>query len=289
MKSINKRLLYFLYLMAVAVFCLYFLFPSDAVKNYISHKVNQSIDGVQVSMDHVKPNFPPGLSFSAVLFSQGTKPLFEINRLKIVPDYASLLSLKRVFLFEGESYDGSVKGKATISGPKGKQILKINTQFSGIQLNQIAAIPEAARGMISGLLGGNVNYRKTPQQGEGVVAELLLTGAEIRPPEALAQLKSLHFSRVETSASFTGHQLKIEKCTLKGKQLDGKMSGAIQIATPFEKSVFDLKGTLKPHHLFLSGLGKKMMAIMFPNLNLSGKGLPFRIKGSMAKPSFAFN
>jgi len=289
MKSIKKRFLYAFYLIALMVFCLYFLFPSDAVKNYISDTVNQTADGIIISIDHVKPAFPPGLTLHAVLLSQETQPLFGIKRLNIAPVYGSLLSPKKIFIFEGESYDGNLKGQTLISGSKEKRQLKIDAVFSGIQIKKIAAIPNAARQMISGRLGGKMNYQKNPTQGEQVDAELILSGTEIHLPEALLQLKSLNFSKIEARASFANHKLQIRECTAKGHQIDMEISGTIQIGTPFEKSILDLKGTIKPHHLFLSGLGKTMTKLLFPNKNISEKGLPFQINGPLDRPSFGFN
>ncbi len=289
MKSIKKRLLYFIYLMGVMAFSLYFLFPSDAIKNYISDTVNQTADGIIISIDHVKPVFPPGLALHAVLLSQGTQPLFGVKRLNIIPVYRSLLSPNKVFNFEGESYDGNLKGQTLISGSKAKRQLKIEAEFSGIQIKKIAAIPNAARRMISGLLGGKMNYQKNPTQGEQVEAELILSGTEIGLPEAFLKLKSLNFSKIEARASFANHQLQIRECTARGHQIDLEITGTIRIRDNLEKSVFNLKGTIRPHHLFLSGLGKTMTKLIFPNKNISEKGLPFQIKGSLEEPSFGFN
>ena len=280
---------YFFYLMGVLAVSLYFLFPSDAVKNYISDTVNRTADGIIISIDHVKPAFPPGLALQAVLLSQGTQPLFGVKRLNIVPVYGSLLSPNKVFNFEGESYDGNLEGQTLISGSKEKRQLKIEVVFSGIQIKKIAAIPNAARRMISGLLGGKMDYKKNPTQGEQVDAELILSGTEIQLPEAFLQLKSLNFSKIEARASFANHKVQIRECTARGPQIDLEITGTIRIRDNFEKSVLNLKGTIKPHHLFLSGLGKTMTKLIFPNKNISEKGLPFQIKGSLDKPSFRFN
>ncbi len=289
MKSIKKRLFYFFYLMGVMAFSLYFLFPSDAVKNYISDTVNQTAGGIIISIDHVKPAFPPGLILHEVLLSQGTQPLLGVKRLKIVPVYRSLLSPKKIFIFEGESYDGNLKGQTLISGRKEKRQLKIEAEFSGIQIKKIAAIPNVARGMISGRLGGKINYQKSPTQGEQVDAELILLDTEIRLPEVFLQLKSLNFSKIEARTSFANHNLQIRECTATGHQIDLEITGTIRIRDNLEKSVLNLKGTIKPHHLFLSGLGKTMTKLIFPNKNISEKGLPFQIKGSLDQPSFGFN
>lgn len=289
MKSIKKRLFYFFYLMGVLAFSLYFLFPSEAVKNYISDAVNQTADGIIISIDHVKPAFPPGLTLHAVLLSQATQPLYGIKRLNIVPVYRSLLSPKKIFIFKGESYDGNLKGQTLISGSKKKRQLRIDAEFSGIQIKKIAAIPNTARQMISGLLGGKMNYQKNSNQGEQVDAELILSGTEIRLPEAFLQLKSLKFNKLEARASFVNHKLQIKECTARGHQIDMEITGTIRIRDNFEKSVLNLKGTIKPHHLLLSGLGKTMTKLLFPNKNISEKGLPFQIKGPLERPSFEFN
>lgn len=69
--------------------------------------------------------------------------------------------------------------------------------------------------------------------------------------------------------------------------MDGSLSGAVQIKTPFEKSQLQITGVvyLKPE--FLSRLKASFIGAGIPSQKTEGGGMPFQITGTLEVPLFS--
>ena len=100
MKNIPKWLLYSIYILVATVFFIYYLFPSDKVKNYIASGFNGLNSNVNISIDHVRPAFPPGLKLYKVNFYHMDNTLLETEQIKVVPNLLSLFRSKGIFFLK---------------------------------------------------------------------------------------------------------------------------------------------------------------------------------------------
>ncbi|MEW5909858.1 MAG: type II secretion system protein GspN, partial [Thermodesulfobacteriota bacterium] len=108
---------------------------------------------------------------------------------------------------------------------------------------------------------------------------------ELDPP--WMTLGSLQFKSVDTELKYQSQTLMIRQCFFKGPQLDGRISGSILLNQEIGKSVLNLYGKVKPHHLLIAGLGKEAGAILF-SMNKSEQNLiSFKISGTLNKPNFS--
>jgi hypothetical protein len=74
--------------------------------------------------------------------------------------------------------------------------------------------------------------------------------------------------------------LSLKKCILKGKQLNGEISGVISIKEPVMQSELNLSVTVQPQNDFLKNMPS---GLIFGNL--SGKnGFSFKVIGTIEKP-----
>jgi type II secretion system protein N len=106
MKNTPKWLLYSIYVLAVVVFFIYYLFPSDKIKNYVTSGVNRFNPNINISIDHIRPAFPPGLKLYKVNFYNMDSTLLETDQIKVVPNFLSLFRSKIIFFFKGKAYSG---------------------------------------------------------------------------------------------------------------------------------------------------------------------------------------
>ena len=97
MKNTPKRLLYGLYVLAAIVFFIYYLFPSDKIKNYVISGFSKINPTINISIDHIRPAFPPGLKLYKVSFYHMDNTLLETEQIKVVPNFLSLFRAKRIF------------------------------------------------------------------------------------------------------------------------------------------------------------------------------------------------
>ena len=205
MNNSKKWLLCSIYIIVVGVFLIYYLFPSDAVKKYIAFNLNRANPELNITIDNIKPVFPPGLRLYNVSIYRLSNLLLEAKQIKITPGLLSLFRPKTTFFFKAEAYEGL--------------------------------------------------------------------------------LESFSFKSIVAEVAMNNQKIQISNCIIKGDQADGMISGSVNLKNPLGKSVLDLTGTIKPHHLLIENLQKS-----FPVKSLlkTGKScLPIRLYGTIDQPGFS--
>ena len=205
MKNAGKWLLCSIYIIVITALFIYYLFPSDAVKKYIAFNLNRANPELNITIDNIKPVFPPGLRLYNVSLYRLSNLLIEAEQIKITHGLLSLFRPKTTFFFNAEAYEGI--------------------------------------------------------------------------------LKSFSFESIAADIAMNNQKIQINECIIKGKHADGRISGSVSLKNPLGKSVLNLAGTIKPHHLLIENLQN-----IFPVKSLlkTGKGgLSIRLYGTIAQPDFS--
>jgi type II secretion system protein N len=287
MNNTRKWLPYFLFILAVTAFFIYFLFPSDKIKNLITVHFNKTYPGINIAVDYVKPAFPPGLRLYNVNFYHTHDPLFRMEQIKIAPGLLSLFRSKIIFCFKGSAYTGILEGKGefTKNGPD----VMIDGKLSGIRIKKISAIKDFIGRNISGVLDGNFTYRNQKESGDNLKAELIISNGQLELLTPLFQLESLPFKTITAELAMKNMNLQIKKCIIHGDQMDGSISGSVTLKNPPGQSYLKLSGTIKPHPLFLEELGNDLSANLLPKKIFGKNGIHIRIYGTLDNPRFFLN
>ena len=140
MKLSKPTLLYAAYFIGVTVFFLYYLFPSEAVKDYVSYKINQAIPGINVTIDRVSPALPPGIKLQDVGITHGRRALIHIDSIKVMPGLLSFFSSKKTAKFKGRVNAGDLHGWVEAVHRDGRRAETIEGTLSGIQVQHIPAL-----------------------------------------------------------------------------------------------------------------------------------------------------
>ncbi len=147
---------------------------------------------------------------------------------------------------------------------------------SAVQADQIRILPK----LVSLLQDRN----KHPLSARLVIAE-------IRMELPLPVVSSFQFKQIKTDIDLQGEKLDITAFTAEGAQMDGSLSGGIQVKTPFEKSQLQIAGVvyLKPE--FLARLKASFLGAGIPNQKTEDGGQnifwPFQITGTLEAPLFS--
>ena len=287
MNNTRKWLPYFLFILAVTAFFIYFLFPSDKIKNLITVHFNKTCPGINIAVDYVKPAFPPGLRLYNVNFYHTHDPLFRMEQIKITPGLLSLFRSKIIFCFKGSAYTGILEGKGefTENGPE----VMIDGKLSGIRIKKISAIKDFIGRNISGVLDGNFTYRNQKESGDNLKAEFIISNGQLELLTPLFQLESLPFKKITAELAIKNMNLQIKKCIIHGDQMDGSISGFVTLKNPPGQSYLKLSGTIKPHPLFLEELGNDLSANLLPKKIFGKNGIHIRIYGTLDNPRFFLN
>lgn len=286
MNNIRKWLPYFLFVIAVTAFFIYYLFPSEKVKNYITFNLNKSYPGINIAIDHVKPAFPPGLRLYNVRFYMHDL-LFRSEQIKIAPGLLSLFRSKVIFFFKGRAYTGILEGKGEFN--KNRPKVMIEGKLSGMQIKEISTVKDFIGRNVSGVLDGKFTYRNENESGDNLKAELIISDGELELLVPVFKLRSVPFSRIAADLAMKNRKLQIKKCIIKGDQMDGSISGTVTLKNNPGQSYLKLSGTIKPHKLFIEKLGQDLPANLLPEKIFGKDGVRIRVYGTIDKPRFFLN
>jgi type II secretion system protein N len=287
MSNTRKWLPYFLFIIGVTAFFIYYLFPSDKIKTYITVHFNKTYPGINIALDHVKPAFPPGLRLYNVNFYHAHDPLFRMEQIKISPGLLSLFGSKINFSFKGSAYTGILEGKGEFT--KNTPEVMIDGTLSGIRIKEISAIKDFIGRNISGVLDGNFRYRNKKESGNNLKAQLIISNGQLEMVTPLLQLESLAFNKITAELAMKNMNLNIKKCIINGDQMDGSISGSVTLKNPPGQSYLKLSGTIKPHPLFLEKLGNDLQANLLPKKIFGKNGVHIRIYGTLDTPRLFLN
>jgi type II secretion system protein N len=287
MNNTRKWLPYFLFILGVTAFFIYFLFPSDKLKNYITVHVNKTYPGINIKVEQVKPAFPPGLRLYNVNFYHIHDPLFKMEQIKISPGWLSLFRTKIIFFFKGSAYTGMLEGRGEFT--KNTPELMIDGKLSGIRIKEISAIKDVIGRNISGVLDGNFTYRNEKESGKDLKAELVISNGQLELVTPLLQLESFAFKKITAELAMNNMNLTIKKCIITGDQMDGTISGSVTLKNTPGQSYLKLSGTIKPHPLFIEKLENDLPANLLPKKIFSKNGVKIRIYGTLDNPRLFLN
>jgi len=286
MKITKKLLLYFIYIVAATVFFLYYLFPSDAAKKYVAFQLNKVNPDFSLTIDHIQPVLAPGIRFYTVSLYHLGDSLVDAEQITIIPGLQSLFRSKATVSFRGKAYEGTIEGKADITKKTSDREVAIDANFSGIRIEESPALQNLIDRSISGVLEGKVTLSRKGPSRKGS-AKLTLSDCKVELLSPLINLDQLTFGSIKVDVSINKQTIQIKQCIFKGQQMDGRISGSVTLKKPFEKSVLNLSGVLKPHHFFLADLKKSLPANLFPKKRPGSSGYPIRLTGTLDKPGFA--
>jgi len=282
----SKRVLYSIYIVVATLVFSYYLFPADAVKRYIIFNIDRASLDINVTIDQINPVFPPGLKLQTIRFDHISGLFLRAEQVNIFPKILSLFGPKTTFLFKGSAYKGSSEGRIDITKKKSAHQVTINAKLSGMQLKDISAIKTLTGREIKGLLEGSITLSNKKSGGTGN-ARLVVSDGNVELLMPVLNLETVAFSTLAANVSLDDRQFKIKQCTVKGDQIDARLSGSVVLKDPLGKSIVNLTGTLKPHKAFLAKLRQDLPEKFIPKKVFSKYGFSFRIRGTLDKPGFS--
>lgn len=288
MKPTKKTLLYTAYIIGITVFFLYFLFPSEAIKNYVAYKISRVNPGTRVTIDHISPVLPPGIKLHDVGIAQGNKALIELDSVKITPGLLSFFSSTKTARFKGRVKAGTVHGWAEVDSRSDQRTEKIEGTISGVQVQGIPALQRLTAHKISGTLGGDFMITGTGPN-RSMTGKLTLSDCRIDFDQPVIGQPSLGFRNVEADLVLNKGTLVIKKCSARGNQLDADISGSIALNQDSRQNALNLNGSVTPHHGFLAKIENSIPAGFLRQKKAGKTAISFIIGGTVEAPDFKLN
>lgn len=288
MKLSKKTLLYAAYIIGITAFFLYYLFPSDTVKMYLTYRLSQGDPDLAVTIDDVSPAFPPGIRLHDVVIAYRNETLIDLDSLKLMPELISLFAGKTNVNFKGRVNAGELSGQAELYTNSKTQSVKIDGKLSGIQVQKLPALQRLTTHKISGGLGGDFTYAATGPN-RSLTSKLTVSDCRIELDSPVFSQKSLGFKDITADLTLNKETLIIKNCSAKGNQLDVNITGTIALNGAGGQNTLNLNGSVTPHHTLLAKI-EKSIPIDFLKRKKSGKAaIPFKISGTLDNPGFSLN
>ncbi|MGD9362851.1 MAG: type II secretion system protein GspN [Desulfobacterales bacterium] len=288
MKISKKSIFYTIYIIAITVIFLYFLFPSDTLKTYLAYRLSQGNPDVTVTIDRVSPVIPPGISLYNVAIAHQNKPLVDLEKLKLMPGILSLFSDKTTVNFKGYLNEGTINGRAELDDHSGAQEVTCDGRISGLQVEGIPALQRLPADKIAGVLNGNFTLANVGSD-RSLTGKLTLSKSKIELKKAVFNVKSLEFRDIDADLIVKNDTLTINQTKARGNQLDADLSGKIALAGQSGKQAMNLSVSVTPHHLLLAKIEKNIPMDFLRNKKAGEAAISFKIDGTLDNPNFSLN
>lgn len=285
MKISKKPLLYAIYIIAITGFFLYYLFPSDTLKTYLTFRLSQGHPDITVTIDRISPVIPAGVNLHDVGIVHQNNALIDLDSLKIMPEILSLFSAKSTVNFKGRVNSGTFSGRAEIDDNSGGQQIKGDGRISGVQILGIPALERLPADNISGVLTGNFTYANTGPN-RSMEGKLTLSQCRIELNKPVFNLDSLEFRDINADLILKNDTLTIKRTRAKGNQLDADLTGTIALTG---QTALNLTVSVTPHHLLLAKIEKTIPMDFLRNKKAGKAAISFKVNGTLDEPGFSLN
>ena len=287
-KPSKKTLLYTAYIIGITVIFLYYLFPSDAVRDYVIYEIARGNPGVRVTINRVSPVLPPGIKLHDVGIAHRNRAMVDLDNVKITPGLLSLFSSTKTARFKGRVHGGTVNGWAQVDSRENQQAEKIIGTLSGIRVQGIPALKHLGAYKISGNLGGDFTIGNTGSS-RSMTGKLILADCRIDFDQPIIGQSSLRFKSINADLVLNKGTLVIKNFSARGKQLNADISGTIALNRGGRGNVLNLNGSVTPHHGFMAKIGNSIPADLLQQKKAGKTTISFIIGGTLEAPDFRLN
>jgi len=289
---------YVVYTLGAFMFFLYLLFPGEKLATRLSQALNQSLEPVEISMGDLQWHPPLGLGGGGIVIAFPDKGQVVLDHLWLKPVLTTLLSESSALKFDIELYKGTASGilKAPFSLEQGlgtdfKSVPKmpylVDAQFDDISIEEFQYATGQGNFTVSCLAGGRLTLSRSPDRGVGGTGEIRISNCAIDITHGILSsmgIPGVNFVTVKITYRLEDNRLEVLGCRATGPEMTLTVSGKIALNSPLSKSQLDLKGRLQPDAGYLSGLSNLPPMVSGLLGRFKGKGLPFKIKGTLDRP-----
>ena len=293
---------YVAYTLGAFVLFLYLLFPGEKLATRLSQTLNQSLESVEISVGDLQWHLPLGLGGDAIVVSFPDKSRVVLDHLWLKPVLTTLFNESPALKFHMELYKGTASGilKSPFSLAQGLNVLLgtdfkyipkmpylVDAQFDDINIEKFQYATGQGDITVSCIAGGRLTLSRSQDRGMGGTGEIMISNCAIDIAHGILSsmgIPGVNFKTVKITYRLAEDRLEILGCRAMGPEMTLTVSGKITLKSPLSTSRLDLKGRLQPDAGYLSGLSNLPPMVSGLLGRFKGKGLPFKIKGTLDRP-----
>ena len=287
MNNKKRLIIYVLWGISSTLLFLYALFPSSLLKQIVTGALKNHAQEYKIEFKDIRPSFPPGLKLTKVDFFYQERELLQADYLKVTPALLSLVSDRKRISLKASSLGGVLQTAVSYKDRPGAPDLFIKTNIDAVQLDKLP-LREALQGVtLKGSLDFSGEFDISAQRVKKGEISLHLKSVMVNMKSKLPGVDSLSFDAIQIMGDILDNRLEIKKGTVSGKEVEGEITGAIDLKAPLEASLLSLKGTVKPRQEFLKRIGKRFPVGLLFGKAVKKNGIPFSVRGTIQEPDFS--
>ena len=284
---------YVVYTLGAFVLFLYLQFPGEKLATRLSQALNQSLESVEISVSDLKWHLPLGLAGDAIVVSFPDKSRVVLDHLWLKPMVTTIFNESPALKFHIELYKGTASGilKAPFSLEQGLNRMPstylVDAQYDDIRIENFLYATGQGDITLSCLAGGKLTFSKSQDRGMGGTGDIMISNCAIDIAHGILSsmgIPGVNFTTVKITYRLEDTRLEILGCRAVGPEMTLTVSGKIALNSPLSTSNLDLKGRLQPDAGYLSGVSNLPPMVSGLLGRFKGKGLPFKIKGTLDRP-----
>ena len=292
-KSRKKWVAYTLYGILLALGLLYYRFPSEAFQGFLQARVEKVNPQLALSMERVSPSFTFGLKFLEPELHLKTTPqklLFKADRLLVRPTIGSLFRDEWTFCYKALAYNGVFEGCTSVAKEGNDAPFQSSLVLKDVPMGEDNPLKEVIGRNLEGVLNGTVTYSgqsKSLIRGTGEV-DLRLSEGRIELVEPIMSLDGIGFHEVLIKMSLNNRKLNLTRVALRGTNMNGTLTGVVNLNGEITRSSLNLRGTLEPFADFIKDLTDSPDTVRLIRQRLKRGKITFVIRGTLGEPNFRF-
>lgn len=292
-KSGKKWIGYTLYGIVLALGLLYYRFPSEALQGFLQARIEKINPQLSFSMERVSPSFTFGLKFlepELLLKTTPQKPIFKADRLLIRPSIGSLFRDEWTFCYKALAYKGVFEGCTSVAKEKKEAAFQASLVLKDVPMGADNPLKEFIGRNLEGVLNGTITYKgqsKSLIRGTGEV-DLRLSEGRMELVQPIMSLEGIGFHEVLIKMTLNNRKLNLTRVALRGTNMNGTLTGVVNLNKEISRSSLNLRGTLEPFADFIKDLTDSPDTIRLIRQRLKRGKITFSIRGTLAEPNFRF-
>lgn len=286
----NKKWLgYALYVVLVAVILFYFLFPAQAVEEFLDNSVSRINPEFGFKAEKIRPWIPAGLRITSGQIYLSDKPgpaVLKTDSFFIGPHILKYIKGEYSVDLAGKAYKGDIKGTLHFTGAD-KDITGELT-FRDFVLADYNFLNEKFKNKVIGNLSGEIVYNNESANAAGRSGRLDLRLSDgkllFQPP--VFNITSLDLQSIKLEARLRRREITIIKAELEGPEVNGSMTGSIQLQNDMRLSQLNLRGTLEPLAEFYKNYPEVRELLKAMKKRVKRGQYFFTLTGTLGDPKF---
>jgi len=286
MSKTKERFLFAAYIISVTLFFLYILFPSEIAKKYLVSGLNRINPDLDIVIGSVKPGIPLGMKLYNVSAYYRGDSILDAEKVVLSPTILPLFTGKLSLQIDSAIYSGLVEAEVDFSW---KKLVpeKVHLNMNKIQIGEIIMLKNLIPHDLEGVLTGNIHYAAGEEKNSSITSDMLLSEFGIEFLSPYYGLETLNLKKMEADLELNGNQLKVNRFTNTGGDVDGNLSGTVLIRNVIGRSMLNLQGSVRPNPVFIEKLGKISPVVKtFLKKSSENSNIPVRIQGTLERPRF---